>query len=327
MYETYSIERPRRFVWVRYLLTALILFTLAIVLFWWFNRAPGDFPVNEPVVVPRGLSASAIADLMDERGVVRSNLILYLNLLWRYDPNNIQAGTYIFGERLTTAEVAERLATAGASENLIILTLPEGYTAKEFAGLAKTAMPEFDEATFIELTKGLEGYLFPDTYYLPEDYSPAELATLLQETYEEKLADRLARMEAHPLGIDGVVTLASLIEREANSPESMKLVSGILQKRLDEGMRLQVDASMEYVLNKPLHSLTAADLEIDSPYNTYLNDGLPPTPIGNPGLQAIDAVLEPTESNYYYYLTDEEGNFYYARTFDEHKQNIAKYLN
>lgn len=327
MYETYPTFRPRRFLWLGYLLSLLGLALLLLSLFWWFNRAPGDFPVNEPVVVPRGLSASAIADLMDERGVVRSNLILYLNLLWRHDPNNIQAGTYIFGERLTTAEVARRLATAGAADNLVILTLPEGYTAKEFALLAKAAMPSFDEIAFIELTKGKEGYLFPDTYYIPEDYSPLELATLLQETYEEKLADRLGLMAAHPLGIDGAITLASLIEREANSLESMKLVSGILQKRLEEGMRLQVDASMEYVLDKPLHSLTAEDLEMDSPYNTYLNDGLPPTPIGNPGLQAIDAVLEPTESSYYYYLTDSEGNFYYARTFDEHKANIAKYLN
>jgi UPF0755 protein len=133
-------------------------------------------------------------------------------------------------------------------------------------------------------------------------------------------------MATHPLGEDGVLILASLLEREANSEESMRMVSGILQNRLAEGMRLQVDASLEYVLERPLSTLDASDLDIDNPYNTYRYGGLPPSPIGNPGLQAILAVLDPIESNYFYYITDEDGNFHYARTFDEHKLNIAKYL-
>jgi len=123
-----------------------------------------------------------------------------------------------------------------------------------------------------------------------------------------------------------VINMASLLEREANTEESMKMVSGILQNRLAEGMRLQADASLEYVLNRPLGTLTAEDLEIDSPYNTYRYDGLPPTPIGNPGLTSIMAVLEPTPSDYFYYLTDEDGEFHYAKTFDEHRANIKRYL-
>jgi len=95
---------------------------------------------------------------------------------------------------------------------------------------------------------------------------------------------------------------------------------------LQIGMALQADASIEYELDKPLSELTAADLELESPYNTYLNPGLTPTPIGNPGLQSIKAVLEPTESNYFYYITDENGTFHYAKTFEEHKLNVQKYL-
>ena len=104
------------------------------------------------------------------------------------------------------------------------------------------------------------------------------------------------------------------------------MVSGILQNRLRIGMALQTDASIEYILHKPLKDLTAADLEIDSPYNTYSHNGLPPTPIGNPGLTAIKSVLEPTPSNYLYYITDTNGEFHYARTFEEHKTNISLYL-
>jgi UPF0755 protein len=106
----------------------------------------------------------------------------------------------------------------------------------------------------------------------------------------------------------------------------MKMVSGILQNRLSIGMALQTDASIEYVLDKPLSELSAEDLDLDTPYNTYMYPGLVPTPIGNPGLLAIDAVLNPTPSDFFYYITGNDGNFYYAETFEEHKQNIYKYL-
>ena len=123
-----------------------------------------------------------------------------------------------------------------------------------------------------------------------------------------------------------MIILASILEREANDEQSMKIVSGILQNRLKHGMALQVDASIEYVLDKSLSALTSEDLKIDSPYNTYLHTGLTPTPIGNPGLQAIDAVLHPAKTEYLYYITDADGHFHYAKTFEEHKRNVTKYL-
>jgi len=122
------------------------------------------------------------------------------------------------------------------------------------------------------------------------------------------------------------LVLASIIEREADSVESKKMVAGILKNRMSINMPLQTDASMEYILDKPLSELTPEDLKKESPYNTYLNFGLPPTPIGNPGLDAILAVLEPTPSDYYYYITGNDGEFYYAKTYAEHLQNIEKYL-
>ncbi len=123
-----------------------------------------------------------------------------------------------------------------------------------------------------------------------------------------------------------VIVLASIIEREANDAESMGMVSGILQNRLRDGMPLQADASIEYILDKPLEELTPADLKVDSPYNTYLNKGLPPTAIGNPGAISIGAVLDPTPSDYYFYITGNDGVFYYATTYNDHKRNIARYL-
>ena len=146
------------------------------------------------------------------------------------------------------------------------------------------------------------------------------------QTFTEKTTSIQSKIDTHPLGAKGVLILASILEREANSPESMKMVSGILQGRMEAGMPLQADASVEYILDKPLKELTADDLKIDSPYNTYTNRGLPPTPIGNPGLDAIRAVLDPTVTDYVYYITDTDGNFHYARTYNEHLDNVELYL-
>ncbi len=326
MIETYHIKRPLWSARRWWLLGTVILILSGIFWLWWLTGPPSDFPKDAPITIQRGLSAGAIASLLEAHDVVRSELLLYLLLVWRHDPNNIQAGTYVYQEPLSVGEVARRLAETPGAGNLLAVTLPEGFTAAEFATIASMSLSDFETEEFKEISVNDEGRLFPDTYYLPVDFTATELHELLLATYVDKTANLQTQMATHPLGEDGVLILASLLEREANSEESMRMVSGILQNRLTEGMRLQVDASLEYVLERPLSTLDASDLDIDNPYNTYRYGGLPPTPIGNPGLQAILAVLDPIESNYYYYITDEEGNFHYARTFDEHKLNIAKYL-
>lgn len=323
MIETFEIRRARKIWWVAGVFVATLL--LGFVL-WQQTLPPKNFPTDSVITIARGLSASAIAHNLEKQNVVKSNLLLYLILTWKHDPASIQAGTYVYPEPLNVWQVAERLTLASSAENLVAVTLPEGFTIKEFSALAATRLVNFDKELFIELGEGKEGYFFPDTYYLPNDFTAEELVELLSETYLQKIADLSGRIEAHELTENEIIILASIIEREANTEESMRTVSGILQNRLEIGMALQADATMEYVLDRPLHQLEAGDLEIDSPYNTYMYRGLPPTPIGNPGLMAINAVLNPIESDFFYYLTDEDGNFYYAETFDEHRANIAKYL-
>lgn len=323
MIETFEMDKPKKNWWsVGFLLVVL---SLGFIL-WQQTLPPKDFPIESAITIPRGLSASAIAHLLEDQKVVKSNLLLYLVLIWRHDPANIQAGTYVYQQPQNVWQVAKRLTLASGAENLVSVTLPEGFTIKEFAEIASTRLVNFDKEQFIELSKDQEGYLFPDTYYLPNDFTAPELVNLLTDTYRQKIADLSEEMYRHPLGEKGVIILASIIEREANTEESMQVVSGILQNRLEIGMALQADASLEYILDRPINQLEAADLEIDSPYNTYMYRGLPPTPIGNPGLMAIKAVLHPVESDFFYYLTDSEGQFYYAKTFDEHRENIAKYL-
>ena len=290
--------------------------------------ASSRFPVNESITIEPGSTAREVADQFEEAGFVDSAFSLYVSLLWWHDPTTIKASTYVFATPLSPRELAREVTTGHFAHDLVSVTFPEGERASTIAAIAERTLPEFDAAEFIALAEPLEGKLFPDTYFLPESFTAAELFTLLTGTYNERVHIPYYEqsISQEELTEDEMLVLASIVEREANTPESMKLVSGILLNRMRIGMALQVDASMEYVLDKPLKELTAEDLDIDSLYNTYLYPGLPPTPIGNPGLTAIEAVIEPTRSDYFYYITGDDGEFYYARTFDEHRANIARHL-
>lgn len=290
------------------------------------KTAPDTFPVNTPFVIEPGTGIKQVAKQAKTAGLVHSEYLLYFYLVTTERETPPQASTYIFEAPLTVTELAKRLGEGDHDSNLIKLTIPEGSSMKFIAALASDTLVNFDSATFFELSVGQEGYLFPETYLIPATYTATELYTLLNDTFSEKVQTLEPALSQHELTLTEIVILASIIEREANSIESMRLVSGILQDRLRIGMALQVDASMEYVLEKPLKELTAEDLKQESAYNTYLNAGLPPTPIGNPGLESIRAVLEPTPSDYLFYITGSDGNFYYARTFDEHRANIERYL-
>lgn len=325
MIEVYREEKKSR--WGFYL-GGLLAFVIIMSVWsaWFMSRAPRDFPSGSAVTISRGLNASEIVANLKSEHVVRSSLLTHLILIAWYDPSNIKAGSYYLSEPMTAFEVVDRITKDADGSTLARLTLPEGFTVREFAVIASEVLPKFDGTEFLNLSANEEGKLFPDTYYVPVDFTAEELYALLKDTYEEKLSPLRPQLSAHNLGEYGVITLASILEREANTEESMRIISGILQKRLASGMRLQTDASIEYVLGHSLNELDSKDLERDTPYNTYLYSGLTPTPIGNPGLTAINAVLNPEETDYLYYITDTEGNFHYAKTFDEHKQNIAKYL-
>ena len=290
------------------------------------NKAPTNFKASTSFTVEPGEGVKTITAHLQEASLVRSKALLYFVLTLRYDTKSIKASTYIFDRPMTTVEIAKKLVIGDFSTDLIKFTHIEGERAAEVATHAQGTLTSFDTKHFLERAVPLEGKLYPETYLIPKTFSADQLIDLMLKTFDEKTKAIQPKMESYTLSPKDILILASILEREANSPESMRVVSGILQRRLKEGIRLQADASIEYVLNKPLKELTAKDLEIESPYNTYRKKGLPPTPIGNPGLDAITAVIEPTPSEYTYYITDNEGNFHYAKTYKEHLANVAKYL-
>ena len=296
-----------------------------------FNQPSRDFPVGQQIIIAEGMTVKDIAQTLSEQEVVKMESFFYVLLATLYEPTQIKASTYQFDTPITSLEVATRLTRGEYTADLIRLTHFEGERVDQLAEQAAALLTNFDASEFVILATPHEGKLYPETYFLPEEYTAQELVDLLLRTYTEKTAQLETAIAAYPLSEMEVLTLASIIEREANSPESMQMVSGILQNRLAINMALQADASIEYVLDTPLGELPPGQLaielrELESPYNTYLNVGLPPTPIGNPGLDAIAAVLNPTPSRYLFYITGNDGEFYYAETLQEHNANIARYL-
>lgn len=319
--------QKRSYLW--WLLAVLLLLVISIALtittFLHLNAAPKhDLPTS--FTVESGTNVKTITANLEKQGLVKSETFLYLLLVTFFEPTNIKASTYIIEEPFTAFQLAKKLVEGDFDSDLIRFTHFEGETVNHIANNAEKQLSGFDKDAFLQLSLPLEGRLFPDTYFIPQTFSATELNELLLTSFEEAIEPLQDQILASKFSLEEILVLASIIEREANTASSMNLVSSVLQNRLAIGMPLQADASIEYVLNKPLKELTPKDLEIDSPYNTYLNPGLPPTPIGNPGLDSIIAVLEPTESNYFYYITDDSGKFHFSETYDQHLQNINIYL-
>lgn len=231
-------------------------------------------------------------------------------------------------------EIAGRRHKELAESREITVTIPEGLSVKQIGEILENAKL-FPKDEFIKIAQKDEGYLFPDTYRFYKSAKPEDVVLKMKENFNKKITSTKFLEVEPPKGgstsqnvraLSEVVITASMLEEEVRSTKDRKIVAGILWKRLDQGMGLNVDAALTYILGRTSHELTVDDLKYDSPYNTYRYRGLPPTPISNPGLDAISAAAHPTLSKYFYYLTDKNGTVHYAVTLEEHALNKRKYL-
>lgn len=291
-----------------------------------YSIPPEDFPRGAMVRIPSGATISEIADTLADEGVIRSPLMykLYVRLL-RGDVG-VQAGNYLFDVPQSVLRVAYRTVHSMEGTDRIKVTIPEGSSSREIAAIVKKAIPAFDDEAFLVLGEKNEGYLFPETYFLDEDVTPEQLVREMRGQFDKQMAEVMKTIEASPHTLQEVIVMASIIEEEANNTEDRRKISGVLWKRIEIDMPLQVDAPFYYLFGKGSSQLTLSDLATTSPYNTYKNKGLPPHAISNPGLGSILAALNPIPSDYLYYLADKTGVTHYAKTHDEHVANKAKYL-
>lgn len=269
-----------------------------------------DFAINQ------GDSLTIISSRLQKNGLIR-NRYIFMFLVYQLGLNSkLQAGTFRLSPSLSTSDIAVKLSKGGSHDYW--LKIIDGQRLEEIT-------PRFDSS--------LEGYLFPDSYLIPQNYTLEQITSVINRHFQEKLSQAKINAANTKLSDAQAITLASLLEREGRTLETKQKIAGVLLNRLQINMALQIDATVQYARDSQTPRpktywlpVSKKDLSLNSPYNTYQNPGLPPAPICNPGYNSLYAAFHPTSSNYLYYLTDESGSIHFAVTFDEHNANVAKYL-
>ncbi|MEK7129097.1 MAG: endolytic transglycosylase MltG [Patescibacteria group bacterium] len=310
---------------IRFLVFAALF--LLFLFYQFFLKAPAEFPASDMVRVEKGLGLKEISAGLYEKKVIKSPVLFKIYAYLLRSDKRVVAGDYLFTEAAALPRVVWRLTQGEFNLTPVKVTIPEGATLSKIAAIFEKEIPLFDRSKFLAETKGKEGYLFPDTYLFFPNVSTGEIITDLENNFNKKMETLKDDVTKSGHSISDIITMASILEHEARTSDDRKIIAGILWKRIQIGMALQVDAPFVYESGKGTYSLTTKDLKTDSPYNTYTRRGLPAGPIGNPGLDSILAAIYPKDSPYLYYLSDREGNVYYSATFDKHKKNKVLYIN
>ena len=317
-----------------YIFSAVIVIIVCIILYGTFFTAPqrsadlGIFSVDDDLA-----SKGNVAKSLEYKGFIKSPLAFRIAFALCGN-DDIQSGAYQISKSMNVWEIAKILS---GEPTMKWVTIPEGLRKEEIADILVSVLKWTDEdkqkwiTTYTAMKYDyVEGVYFPDSYLIPINEIPLQVADRLRTHFEEKFAPYAHEALKQNIKWDTALKLASIVQREAAGKDDMLIIAGVLWNRLLEGMRLEVDATVQYAKGKTGQGWWApikpADKQIDSPYNTYLNKGLPPHPISNPGIEAINAVLNPAETKCLYYLHDNSGGIHCAETYEGHLGNIDKYL-
>jgi UPF0755 protein len=283
--------------------TSGIIFFL-IIFYFLFLSAPRDFPTGVAIKIEKGSSLQSVSSLFKKEHVVKSKIAFEFFVILFGREKNIISADYSFGKKLPVFEVARRVGLGIHRTAPITITIPEGFDRNQIGDISSLQLSNFNKTEFLIKSKGLEGYLFPDTYFFLTNANEDDVQKSMNDNFKKKIKPLLPEISVSGKSEKEIIIMASIIEKEAKGDNDRGIISGILWKRISIGMALQVDAVPD----------------------TYKTKGLPKSPIGNPGLEAIKAAIHPQNSSYLYYLHDKEGNIHYARNFAEHVKNRLKYL-
>lgn len=294
--------------------------------------------------IEEGSNLKNISRRLQEQNIIRSDRYFVIYTKLKGIEKKIKAGIYHVPRKIKLQELLERFQKP--SEQYTVITFPEGYNLYQIASkLEKNHMvnkEKFIHAGLEVLKKNtmvmerdhvfyqLEGYLFPDTYYIPTGSSEEDIISMMFKRFQDVFSDEyLMRAEELGLSVNEIMTIASLIEKEAANDNERSRIAGVIYNRMKRGMALQIDASVIYGNTKGtknISSVTYGDLKVASKYNTYLLKGIPPGPIASPGKASIEAALYPEDHEYFYYVLGEKGHVF-SKTYKEHLQNVKKYRN
>lgn len=305
----------------------LCLFVVGAI--WWFyatSPATNIASTSEFVIGP-GQSIRTIATNLQQKGLIKSAFAFLILVKTSGLEGKIQAGDFKLSSNDTPLTIAKNL-TKGSED--VWITIPEGLRSEEISDIFQKKLPTFSTSWREQLDNN-EGYLFPDTYLFPRNATVDEIIRIMKNNFNEKYQLALQQKKVD-LTESQIVTLASIVEREAITQHDKQLVASVLENRLQIGMALGSDVTLEYALGYQQNEktwwkkdLNSDDLALLTPYNTRLNAGLPPTPVSNPGLISLEAVVNPPSSNYFYYVSDKNGVLHFATTLEQHNANVARY--
>ena len=308
----------------------LLIFIIGFGVFYYEGSLPAqaDSTESKTFVIAQGESVNSIINNLEEEDLIRNRLVFYLLVKRMGIEGDIQAGLFRLSPSMSAEEIANSL-TQGSDD--VWVTVIEGIRKEEIAQILSNELG-IPESEFIKEAE--EGTLFPDTYLVPRGASVEQVLAIFENNFNNKYDEELrAKARAKGLTDNQVLTLASMVEREANTPEAMNEVASIMVKRWQNDWPLQIDATVQYIIGYQdgtwwKQRLTRDDLQTQSLYNTYENTGLPPGPIASPGLDSITAVVNADPSTpYWFYISNADGSkMHYAVTLDEHNENIDKHL-
>lgn len=309
------------FIAILFLLASIFVFLFIIV------SPPIDFPRGEIIEVERGKSLNQISNHLKDKRVIKIPRVLDALVIILGGEKGIVAGDYSFERPMSVFEIAHRIINGIHGIDTVRVKIPEGATLEQVADIYDRALINFDKDEFFVLTRDMEGFLFPDTYIFFKTTKTSDVVEKMLSNFDRRVAPYLEDIEKSGKTLKDIVVMASIIQKEAtNNYLEKQMVSGILWRRMEINMRLQVDATLKYITGKPSSRLTRADLAMEHDYNTYRIYGLPPGAIGAPSLNAIRAAIYPVKSSYLYYLHDNSGRIHYGVTHDDHVNNKRRYL-
>ena len=316
---------------------AAILIVVPLLILVGYAQSPvgRDIPLRT-VDIPRGASFSRVMDVLEAEGLLRQRELFHLLALLRNGTRQIRAGEYEFSGWMSPSEILGKLIRGEVKGYRI--TVPEGFTVRQILDRL-LASKLVDEKEFLRLStdrqflstlgiegRSLEGYLFPDTYILDRSMDTRTIVTTMVNQFWHHVTPSMTKRSADlGLTVDQFVTLASIIEKETGRKEEMPLIAAVFHNRLKRRMPLQSDPTVIYGIADFDGNLRKQDLLKKTPYNTYLIAGLPPGPIANPGLDALQAALYPTEADYLYFVSKNDGSHQFSDNLSQHNSAVKKY--
>lgn len=327
------------------LVSSVILLVLIGALFVAYEGGPYDKNNGKDIVVdiPMGSTVSSVADILKENNLIKNEVLFKLNFKMKNNASHMKSGKYLLSQKLSNSDIIEKLVSGEIYRDGIKVTIPEGSTSNEiiallvknelgkkedFEKLVSNPSEFYSDFEFLDQKdiKSLEGFLYPSTYYFDKDAKPKDIIKEMLKLFKRNYTEELQKKQKERnMTLQEVVNLASIVEKEAVIDEDRPIIASVFYNRLDKDMPLQSDATLQYIFEERKKSMTYNDLKIDSPYNTYIQKGLPPTPIANPSIKSIKAVLEPSDTNYLYFVASIDGGNVYSKTYEEHKKNVEQY--